>query len=191
MGIFGNAPVEQNLSQRQILEGKYNSSRSNILLVVVFTAINIILLAANGNTYFLFSAYVPYILVDLAMLLCGKYPSEFYVDGYAGMEFLDGSLFTVALIAAAIMVGLYLLCWIFSKKNRVGWIIAALVFFVIDTLGMLLLSGISLDNIIDIVFHGWVIVSLVSAIVTHGKLKKLPEDETELVDQPQNTSPEF
>jgi hypothetical protein len=46
------------------LETKYNSSIANLLLVVVFSAVNIVLLLVNANTYFLFSAFLPYFAVD-------------------------------------------------------------------------------------------------------------------------------
>lgn len=167
----------QQLSQRQMLATKYYSARHNILLVLVFTLVNIILLVTNSNTYFLFSASIPYFLVDLGMFLCGKYPAEYYTGELAGMEILNDTFFIVALVVAAVIMLLYLLSWIFSKKPRVGWMIFALVFFVIDTLGMLYLMDISTDALIDIVFHGWVIVSLTNGIISYFKAKKLPEEE--------------
>lgn len=167
----------QQLSQRQLLASKYYGARHNILLVLVFTLVNIILLVTNSNTYFLFSASIPYFLVDLGMFLCGKYPAEYYTGELAGMEMLNDTFFIVALVVAAVIMLLYLLSWIFSKKPRVGWMIFALVFFVIDTLGMLYLMDISTDALIDIVFHGWVIVSLTNGIISYFKAKKLPEEE--------------
>lgn len=173
--LFGKNNTQQ-LSQQQILVNKYQSARHNILLVVAFTLLNIILLVTNSNSYFLFSASIPYFVVDLGMLLCGKYPPEYYTGELAGMETLDDTFFVVTLVVAAVIMLLYLLSWIFCKKPRVGWMIFALVFFVIDTVGMLLLTGISTDAIMDVVFHGWVIVSLISGITAYFKLKKLPEE---------------
>lgn len=177
--LFGKNNTQQ-LSQRETLVGKYQSARHNILLVVVFTLINIILLVTNSNSYFLFSASIPYFIVDLGMFLCGKYPEEYYLGEYAGMELLNDTFFAVTLVAAAVILLMYLISWIFSKKPRVGWMIFALVFFIMDTIGMLLLSGISTDMIIDVVFHGWVIVSLISGITSYFKVKKLPEEEPEV-----------
>ena len=174
--LFGKGNTQQ-LSQREILVNKYQSARHNILLVVAFTLINIILLVTNSNSYFLFSASIPYFIVDLGMLLCGKYPQEYYVGELAGIGTLNDTFFVVTLVVAAVILLLYLLSWIFCKKPRVGWMIFALVFFVIDTIGMLYLMGISTDAILDIVFHGWVIVSLISGVTAYFKLKKLPEEE--------------
>ena len=167
-------------SQKQVLETKYNNSRTNLLLVVAFTAINIVLLVTKSDTYFLFSAYIPYVLVTMGMMLCGMLPEEYYGEDFAGMEFFNTSVFAIFLIIALVMVALYLISWIFSKKNRVGWLVFALVIFAVDTLGMFAFVGFALDSIIDIVFHIWVIVSLALGIHACGKLKKLPAEEIEV-----------
>ncbi len=165
------------LSNKQVLETRYNNSRANLLLVVVFTVINIILLITESNTYFLFSAYIPYILVVLGMLLCGMYPEEYYVENDIGTEFFDTSVFAVLLAIALVFIALYLISWIFSKNNKYGWLIFALVIFSADTLGMFAFEGFALDSIIDIVFHVWVIISLALGINACRKLKALPMDE--------------
>lgn len=165
----------QGQTQRAYYEQKYNTSRLNLLLVVLFTAINLILLVANADRYFLFSAFIPYYIAMWGMVLCGRMPDGFYSDPfYADVEFFDDSVFFVLLAVAAILTLLYLLAWFMSSKNRVGWLIFALVFFIIDTLGMFAVSGIALDSIIDILFHAWVIYYLVLGISAHSKLKSLP-----------------
>lgn len=148
----------------EVLNKKYSSSVSNILLVFAFTLLNIILLFTNSYTYFLFSAYVPYAITYLAMSLCGKYPAETYGDG----------VFIGAIIIVAIILTLYLLSWIFARKGKVGWLVFALVFFSLDFLAYLSLNGFSVEGIVDIIFHAWVIVSLAKGIKAHADLKKLP-----------------
>ena len=145
--------------------------------------INIILLVANSNTYFLFSAFVPYAIVDLAMLFCGKYPAEFYGD-LSEYEFFGTPVLVIAVVIATVICGLYLLCWLLSKKGRVAWLIVALSLFVLDTL-LMLLNGIGVDSIIDVVFHGWVILSLSMGVAARFKLKKLPEEEPVSEELPQ------
>jgi len=71
----------------------------------------------------------------------------------------------------------YLLAWYMSGKNRVGWLIFALVFFGLDTLAMLLINGIDITSIVDILFHIWVIYYLILGISAHYKLKELPPEE--------------
>lgn len=148
----------------------------NLLLVVVFTIINLVLLATNADSYFLFSAFIPYFITSLGMFLCGRFP-EYYYEDIEEMMFLENSIFVVLLIISIILTLLYLLAWFMSSKNRAGWLVFALVFFGFDTLGMLVLNGISFETVIDIVFHGWVIYYLVLGIHAHKKLKELPLEE--------------
>lgn len=185
MGLFNrNNNAATQLSPRQILENKYSSSCGNLLLVVVFTAINIVLLVANSNTYFLFSAYIPYLLADLGMYFCGLYPAEVYGGSTVGMDFLSKSFLVVMLGIAAVILVLYLLSWLFSRKQKPGWLIFALVIFGIDTVAMLVLNGFAVDSIVDYLFHGWVIYSLISGISAYSKLKKLPEEPEQLFEEP-------
>ena len=179
MGLFSKNNNMQALTQRQQLEGRYNSARGNILLVVGLTVINIILLVTNSNTYFLFSAYFPFLLADFGMLLCGMYPSEVYEGELAGMQFLGKGFLVATLALAAVILGLYLLSWYLSKKPRIGWLIFALVFFCVDTLAMFFIGGFSVESIIDYVIHAWVIVSLAMGVSAYFRLKAIPEDSDE------------
>ena len=187
MGLFNKNQNQQAqpFSQRQQLERQYASARMNLLWVVLFTAINIVLLVSNSYTYFLFSAFIPYAIVDYGMIVCGKYPADFYGD-LSQYQFFDSTVLVVLIAVAAVICVLYLLCWIFSKKRRVAWLIVGLVFFALDTVFMLL-GGISADRILDIVFHGWVIISLTGGIIAHSKLKKLPAEEPAPVAEPVQT----
>lgn len=178
MGLFSNknanggAPV----SERQLLQTKYAGARSNLILVILFTLINVVLLVTNSNSYFLFSAAIPYAFAMTGMDACGKFPEEYYDPTYE-YEFLPDSFFVFMMVMAAAILLVYLVCWIFSGKERYGWLVAALVLFAADTVGMFLVFEPGTDIIIDVVFHAWVIYSLVSGIVAAVKLKKLPEEE--------------
>lgn len=174
--------IPNTVSNREILEVKHKRSRNNLLLVIAFTIINLILLVIESDTYFLFSAYIPYALVDTGMFLCKMYPAEFYGEEFFSFAFLDPSFFAIFMGVALVIVLFYFLCWLFSKKYKVGWLISALVFFVIDTGALLVLWGIQMDNIIDIVFHIWVIISLVMGISANLKLKKLPFQEAQTLE---------
>lgn len=171
---FNKKPV----AERGSLETKFKNSRYNLLLVVAFTLINIVLLITDTDTFFLFSAYIPYGVIDLGMLVCGKYPAEFYQQN-AIAETLDPSAFIGFIIIAAIIVLLYLACWFFSKKVKTGWLVFALIIFAIDAIALIYVFGFESDNIVDIIFHVWVIVSLIMGISAGSKLKKLPPEEEE------------
>ncbi len=178
MGFLTNQKQQaQQMSERQSLEAKYLNSRHNLLIVLIFTVVNILLLVTNSNSYFLFSAYIPYLLADLGMYLCGKYPAEFYGADYALAEFLPGGFLVIMLVIAAVILVMYLLSWIFTKKGNKGWMVFALVFFSVDTGVMFFLNGISTDMIIDVVFHAWVVYSLATGVSAANKLQKLPEEE--------------
>jgi len=158
--------------ERARLEGKYRTSRYNLLLVIIFTVVNIVLLVTQSNRYFLFSATVPYFIADIGMVFGGMYPEEFYFE--TGVQPLfDTTGFVFLLSVAIVILAFYLLCFMMSKNKKVGWLIAALVFFSVDTAALLFLYG--FEGIIDIAFHGWVIFDLASGIKAHSDLKKLPE----------------
>lgn len=175
--FFGKANNNVQLSQHEILRNKYNSSRANLMIAIIFTLVNIGLALCGGDSYFLFSIYVPYIIAFTGLLLTGNLAKDFYTDEFANLEPFPNGVLAVALGIAAVILIVYLLCYLFSSKNRVGWVIAGLVFVSADTVAMLFINGIIPDVIVDIAFHVWLIISLSSGIRAHFKLKNLPEEE--------------
>ena len=97
-------------------DAKYKNARLSLLLIVLFSVVNVFSMTF-GDTYFLFSAFLPQILVMVGLELTYEAGDNLYM--------------IVAMVMAVISIVPYLLCWIFSKK-RVGWMIAALVFFILD-----------------------------------------------------------
>lgn len=169
------------LSPRAQLEAKYNSSRLNLLLVVLFTVINVALLLTAQGTYFLFSASIPYYLVMMGMFLCGKLPAEFYDPAYE-YTFMDSSIYVMMTVIAVLIVLLYVVCFLLSGKQRTGWLIVATVLFAIDTVGMLLIYGINLQMLMDLLFHAWVMYYLIVGVIAGRKLKKLPTENAEPIE---------
>lgn len=163
MKFKANVPNTAPMSPRDEVEMKYKRSRANLLLVIIASVVNLFTLALNGS-YFLFSASIPAIPVELAMPMTEE-------------EVVVFSDFIVPIIIGIILTVPYLLCWIFSKK-RVGWMIPALVFFSFDCLYLLLLATIDPTAvIIDILFHAWVMFYLITGVKHGFKLKSMPEDE--------------
>ena len=175
MGLFRNNNA-QNLPQRAQLEVKYNTARMNLIMMVIFTLVNITFISFGNTTYFLFSASLPYYFVSLGAVICGKMPAEYYEELGEMPEPVDSMFFWIMLILAAVALLIYVLCFVASKKNS-GWLIAATVLFGIDTLGMFYLYGFNINMILDILFHVWVLFYLIIGIVASNKLKNLPEDE--------------
>ncbi len=191
---MNNNTVYPTNEQAKLLSS-YRSARLDVLLIVAFTLINILLTISGADTYFLFSAYIPFDLVLTTMFVCGKLPSDWYVNVPAEFEFLDVSLFYISLAVAAICILLYVICLVFSSKNRYGWLIAALVFFSLDTL--YLLSAFDASILIDLILHAVAIVGLARGVHAGHRLKSLPPAEdhtfattytTTASDSSQNTS---
>lgn len=180
--IFGDVKQGKPLTERETLQNKYNAVRGNLLLAIAFTLINIVLLFVDASSYFLFSIYVPYFIASLGMIITGKMPDEFYAEDWADVEFLGDSALVIMLVISLVIVGLYFLSWILSKKNKIGWLVFGFVLFCIDTIAMLLLQGVG-ESVIDLVFHIWVIVYFIIGINSYNKLKKLPEEIAEEIDE--------
>lgn len=161
---------------RPVLESRYSAAAKNLYLVAAFTAVNLILIMTNTDMYFLFSANIPFVLTALSRYFCGMMPAESYA-GLGDIEFWPASFFYVALTISILSIALYVLAGILSNKHRVGWLIAALVMFSLDTVFMVWYYGIDMSIIIDMVFHVWVLVILIQGIAAHYKLKKMPPEE--------------
>jgi len=154
------ARTQQALTPRDQLQQKYNSARVNLLLVIILTVVNVALLFGGSETMMLFSASVPYYAIAFPVVW--------------GMP----ELFAFGLIVAVVSLVLYFLCWLLSKK-RPGWLVAALVLFILDTMALaglyLLIEEIS--GIVDLAIHVLVLVYLIQGISASAKLKKMPPEE--------------
>ena len=176
-----NTPVDKNSREyllRQVANGRYS-----LLLIVILTAVNLIMTILDTNTYFLFSASVPYYLVFVGMGI-----ENGFVDGAWNVK---GTLTYTGLVIALVIVAVYLLCWLLSKK-RAGWLTAALVLFIIDTVALVVITFALYDSpmgkLVDFLLHIWAIVELIQAVRGSKKLRALPPTE-----EPRNvcTGPEF
>lgn len=145
-------------------EMKYTRARHSLLLVVILSIVNMFSLVF-ADTYYLFSSYI-----TLSITATG---------GYMYLESGEAVLLIGTIALGIISLVPYLLCWIFSKK-KVGWLIAALVLFALDTL-LLLIDAVSMLEatfILDLVIHILVVVELVIA-VKYGLKKKKEQSEEE------------
>ena len=141
MGIANKQKIDKN--SPGYIVSQYKAARANLLLALAFTLVNIVLLFAGTDSYFLFSATIPYVLAIN------------YV-----------SIGAIAVIAALLILVVYLLCYLFSKKSY-GWMIAALVLFSLDTVFLLYFAFISTafaEFIIDIAFHVFGLVYLIQGV---------------------------
>jgi len=152
---------------RQVTGGRYS-----LLLIFLLTIVNLVLLLLNTDRYFLFSASVPYYLTLIGMGLDNNFSPLSWDE--------IGTYTLTALVISAVILLLYFLCLLLSTK-RPGWLGAALVLFVLDTLA---LGGFSLAlydnpmvNLMDGFLHLWAIVELFQAVRANSILKKLPPEQ--------------
>lgn len=154
------ASVQQNLTPRQAAERQFKMARSNLLLMVIFTVVNVVLLFLGSDSMLLFSASIPYLAVAISV-------------AWGSFE-----LFVAGLVVALILVVVYFLCWLLSKKHP-GWLIAALVLFVLDSLALIgfYILAEEAAGMVDVLFHAWVLYYLIIGISSAAKLKKMPAEE--------------
>ena len=148
------------MTLRQSLEQKQKAGRNNLLLAIILTVVNIVMLLAGSETMMLFSVSVPYYAVVF------------------GVVFESQEMIITGCVIAAVILIVYFLCWLLSKK-RIGWLIAALVLLILDTLaliGFYLLAG-EISGILDFLFHALLIYYLAAGVHSAGKLKKMPANE--------------
>ncbi len=174
--------TKQPQTLRERLQQQYATARSNLLLMLIFTVVNIVLLVAQTDTMFLFSATVPYFTIMMGILG-------------------ENTIFLgICICITVIILVLYTLCWLLSK-NRRGWMITALVLFILDTVALaaLYLAAGDFSGIIDALIHVWVLYYLILGVVSSKKLRNLPPEEaqvtetngeTEETEDPEITPPE-
>ena len=165
------------LSPRAKLISRYNVGRANLLAMVLITLFNVIIALLGDGTYYLFTAFVPYYVVLDGMYSCGRLSPDWYEGDMSEYFFMDPSYLVTMIAFALVLLALYFLFWLLSKNRKSGWLIAALVLFGIDTLGLLYFYGLYIDILLDLLFHAWILGYLISAIVAAKKLKALPPDE--------------
>ena len=150
---------------RAAYELTYVKARSNLLLAACFTLINVILALTGSNTYFLFSASMPYWAA-----IFGQVDYEIY-----GIL----SYLIVAGVIAVAITALYFLFYLMSKKHR-EWMDAAAVVFAVDCVGLIALNlylGFDSSDILDYLFHVYVMYYLISGSISARKVAKMPPEE--------------
>lgn len=142
-------------------EERYRGARNNLLLLIVFTAINLLM---------------PLLGIDRQYFFSASFPTTVYWWGdYAAADLGMPALRYGAMGIALGCVGLYLLCWLLSKKRR-GFMTAALVLFGLDCLslaGEFVIFELHYSMIINVLFHLWVLWGLIQGVRAASELKKL------------------
>lgn len=149
---------------RATYEHSYARGRSNLLLMSILTAVNIVLILANADRSFPFSAFFPQIAIAVSAVLA--------------QETANSALLAIGIALTVLSLGVYFLCYLLSKKSS-GWLIAALVLFSLDTLFLAYthLPDFNVSYLLDFVFHAWVLFYLIAGVRAAVKLRQLPPPE--------------
>lgn len=139
-------PIDKNSSAFAI--NRFTMARSNLVAACAFTLLNIIISVIGADLYFLFSIAYPYYMFSL----------ESVID----------------IILPLAVLAFYFCCYIFSKKKP-GFMIAALVAFILDFLFLIVFSFLiwiasegevsMISFLLDYIFHIWVLVYLIIGVV--------------------------
>lgn len=161
-------------------EKNFTKSRNNLLAVVLFSLVNVVLTLFNAEISFLFSATFPMVSIGFGTALFEETGSNVFM--------------IIGIIIALISIAFYGLCFLLSKKNK-AFILVAFVFFVMDTLLLILFIVIAFDAsiLLDIVFHAWILYYLIIGVKASSDLKKMPPEEAQdaaALDLPQHTQTE-
>ncbi len=151
-------------SYRGFLRQQVQMGRRTLLGAVVMTAINLILLLRGQAEYLLFSASVPYYLVWL-----GK-----GMDNYFAPIRPNNGVYTMTgLAAAALLLGVYMLLWLLSRK-RGGRLWMAFALFCVDSAMLLAAALLLRQNIgtvlVDLLIHLVVLYQLAVGAKASRKL---------------------
>lgn len=153
--------MNNKFSPASATQSKYLNARYWLLLVLITSVLTVITVILN-QTYFIISSYVTQILMSVGLNI------------YAETGEM-AALIIMAVISIVFLVP-YLLCCIFSKKH-VGWMIAGLVIYGLDSLLFwgdfvaMLMYG-EFGSIIDCVFRIFVIINLILAVKYGLQMKK-------------------
>lgn len=161
----------QEKHSRENLTRKITAGQYALMLIFLFTILNLVLLLLNTDRYFLFSASLPYYLTLVGMGLDNNFSS-------LGWDQI-GTHTVTALVISAVILLLYFLCLVLSSK-RPGWLVGALVLFLVDTAALAVFSFVLYENpaanLMDGFLHLWAIIELFQAVLANRKLKKLPPE---------------
>lgn len=150
-------------NEEQTARLAYNSSRAALLMYILITSANFLSLLTDGAYYNSFSSILPYAVTDYAMYMCGMYPPESY--GAYIFPFWDRAFFTLAVVISILIIGVYVLCLIMSRKRRYGWFVPVILLIILDTPVQHFNYAIPLpDMSLEILFDCAMIISLIIGI---------------------------
>ena len=172
-----STPKKPLLSRAQYLL-QLNAATRDLIFFAALTAINVVLLFANADISFTFSAFLPEFLVALGLLI---------------QEQLGVSAPLYLFLAVSVIY--VALCFLsgFLAKKRPGWLYVGTTLVVLDSAILLWAIASDLSQIsyffIYIAFHIWILLTLFRGLSARAKLKNMPP-EPQTYDVPFTVNPE-
>ncbi len=149
---------------REYLTQQRSSGKWMILLIVIFTVLNMVLLVCGTERYFLFSADIPHYLT------------------YYGMQMDGGSFggYSVAmLIVALFFLGSYTMSWLLVNKNGL-WLKVALILWAMDMVALIVMAVVMnmiQARIMDLAIHALLLWEIFQAFRANKRLENMPKEE--------------
>ncbi len=165
-----NANYQYFKNQLEINKKNYNSARFTLIGLLIITCINIVLAISGSDTYYLFTAYVPYNFAVTGIIMAGRFIPEFYEQYEAEIgepyPVLGDIALYVGIALAVVAIAVYVLLWLLSKK-KYGFLVAATALFGFDT--FLVLLSIADGMFLDMIFHVIITIMLVRGCISGKK----------------------
>lgn len=139
----------------------YNTARTDLLIIILFTVLNIVLLLFKSQTIMIFSACAPYIAVIMGFML-NEGTDDIYIE--SGVE--------IGITIAIFILAVYFVCWLKSKNNY-KWLSFAAFLFIVDTIITIMIYY---GNIIDIAVHCIALYFLTLGVISGRALKNMSEE---------------
>ena len=139
------------MKEKTITPRSIQNGRMSLLLMIVFTFINIIIYFMHSSVSFPYSAFIPYIAVIFGDYLSTANGSISYMFVFSGI--------------AILCLAVYIVGW-FASRRKYGWFIVVTVFYLLDTvfMGNFLWGSSTVDLLIDLALHGFILYSFARAI---------------------------
>ena len=155
--------LPENMNPELEMEMKrYQSSVANFGMAVLLSAVNVVLVVADADISFPFSAFFPTLIIIFGDQLAEE--SNLAIFSWIGI------------VLAVFSILIYAVCWFLSKKYR-PFILVGFVIFILDFLLIFpFILGGSWEVLVEIVFHIWVLCTLYSGVKALRNIHRLDTD---------------
>lgn len=157
----------------EFLRLQYSIARIGLLAAIVLTLLNCIFAFFDSVFFSSLSWVFPYAILSDALFSTGRMYTPREYEEYWDMTSADmmhpDYIYLVAGIALAV-IGVLVVCWIFSKK-QVGWMIAAAALLVADRMFVLYWYPVTIDFLSLFILAACLLGVLINGIVAYYRLK--------------------